>query len=181
MKNYLTKLFLSIVLSWIHDKTIKPVEDAFYNLVADEGYFTYEECQKRSYATLCRDICKARDTIILFKNDLPTTDETLIYCHKWRHILAIQLMHYGNYYLHDRSKKVYSFLDRERYFYEKKIIDRNLKIYDLVDDLHRNYIPLYEKRIRLMRIKELLDLKDYVNIELPHIVPPEFFPSWRNP
>lgn len=181
MKSYLIKLLLSIILSWIYEKGVKPVEDIFYNFIADEGYFLYEECKKRSYSTLCRDIKKAREILVICKNDLPTTDETLIYCHKWRHIMAIPLMHYGSYYLHDKSKKAFSFLDRERYFYEKSIIERNLKIYDLVDDLHRDHVCLYEKRIKLFKIKELLNLDNYLNIELPHIVPPEFIPDWRQP
>ena len=178
MKNYLIKLLVSIIISWVYDKSIKPIEDYVYGCIEDEGYFTYKECQKRSYFTLLRDLQKAKSILNLFNEDLPTTDETLIYCHRWRDVPAIGLIDYGSFYLYNKSKNIFSYIARVRHSYEKAIINKNIAIYDLVDDLKRDNYYLYEKRIKLYKIKELAGVEDYTDIKLPHVVPPEFMPDW---
>jgi hypothetical protein len=46
-----------------------------------------------------------------------------------------------------------------------------------MDDMKRPYIYLYSKRIKLSKLKELLEVKNYEKIVLPPIVPPEYMPK----
>lgn len=165
-----------MVFSWLHEKTVKPVEDYIFLNIENEGYLFVHECKERKYSTIIEEIRKAKQINTFFGNDLPTVDETFYYYNKWENEPAIALMLYGSKYLGEKGRTAFTYGDKIRYEYEKKIIDNNIKIYDLVDDVKRKTNLLYEKRIKLYQIKELTGEKDYKDIKLPHVVPPEFIP-----
>ena len=180
IRDRITKLILSLFFSWVYDNSIKPITDIFYGQLENEGFFFVAQAKRMGIKEIVQRTIEAKDIFVLYK-DLPTTDHVMYYEVRDDYTPYLKLMHIGACYLHQKEKSATSFLAKQEYLRQKEVIDINMKIYDLMDDLRRPYIWLYTRRIKLAQLKELTGSDDYYNIKIPPIIPPEFFPPYREP
>lgn len=174
-KDWAIRFILSFIFAWVCDRTVTPARDFIFLQLENNGYFFVGECKKMSWKELINKTIDAKNVLVIYK-ELPTTDHVFYYAKRDDYCPYLRLMHYGAEYLLKLENSSMSFNNPEEYQRRKEILKKNLRIYDLMDDLRREYIELYRKRVKLMELKELTGSKDYYDIKVPHIVPPDFIP-----
>lgn len=175
VKDWAIKMILALIFTWICDHTAKPLLNFFYVRLEDEGYFFVDECKRMTWGQLITRCIEAK-AVLKLHNDLPTTDHVFYYANRDDYTPYLQLMHHGADYLVKLDQSRLYFTNREEYIRRRTVIRINMKIYDGMDDLRRQYVDLYKKRIKLAELKELTNSEDYYKLKIPQIVPPDFVP-----
>ena len=181
MRNHLCKMLLSMALNWIGDRTWVPMKEFFYQEIENAGILTVQQA-KRHYCleSLFREIKKANEVLVIYK-DLPDTCLVCAFDEPNREMPFIDLMQYGNDWIRNQGSRYHlmSYLERKRFEYMRQVVNQRIRLYDLMDDIRRSYIPLYLKRIKLQEIKDIIGVEKYEDIPriLPPVIPPEFIPN----
>lgn len=181
MRNYLYRMFLSMVLNWIGDRTWVPMKEFFYQEIENAGILTVEQAKSHyCLASLFREIKKANEVLVIYK-DLPDTFLVFCFDEPNRGMPFIQLMQYGSDWIRNQGSSYHlmSYLERKRFEYMYQVVNQRIHLYDLMDDIRRSYVPLYLKRIKLQKIRDIIGVEKYEDIPriLPPVVPPEFIPN----
>jgi hypothetical protein len=169
------KLVLSMLISWFTANVTEPIKEIIFVSIEDSGYYWVHECRKIPFRQLPKYIRDAKSELLPHQ-DLPTTDDVWRYCQE-DNVHYIDFMAYAWNYLKQNEVIFGWSWQKEEYAIRHAEITKRIKMYNLMDDMKRPYIYLYSKRIKLSKLKELLEVKNYEKIVLPPIVPPEYMPK----
>jgi hypothetical protein len=177
LKNLFIKWYLYSIFSLFASNLTEPIKNYFYYCVEEQGVLFAFECKKRTLKEIIKEIKEYKEVVLIYQ-DLPTVDQVWMFCQE-DNGMYLEFISYARKYLNKKRFQSYTWEQKQRYLYEYEVICNNIKMYDLMDDIKRNYVTLGIKRIKLLQLKELGGFKTYEEIKLPHIVPPEFIPDLK--
>ncbi len=178
ISNLFHKLLLTLIFSWVSENITTPIQNFIYQNIEDAGLLTVSHCRRLNLRDLIRELKDAKYYLEGIK-DLPTTDQVFLY-----HLEGItpgqyefhtnqfnKTMQMIRLFVEKRTAYVFSRQHRQEIIELENEMRRIREVYDVMDDIIRCNHPLYTKRIKLKRVKDLTESESYEKIVMPEIIP----------
>jgi len=183
MRNYFCRLLLSIVFTWISDRTWVPIKEFLYSELEIQGILTVQQAKEYSLKSIINAIKEER-LMVKLHGELPPSWEIFPFDEPYRNVPYWELMCIGNSWINKKAEGyiMMSYWEKRQFEYQHAVVKERVRLYDLMDDIKRPYVALYIKRVKFKQAKEILGVEkvdDFPKI-LPPIVPVEFM-QFREP
>lgn len=155
---------------------VQPAKNFFYERLEFFGILDVVQAKKMNRVYLIHCL---RESFKALKNEssLPDNYDIIYHAEKNKDMPLNELIWWARAWIIDESKN--HFRNQQDLNSAIQEIMLRIEAYDLMDDIRREFIPLYLKRIKLKKIKTILNANSYEKIELPPIIPPEYIKEYK--